>query len=430
MPRSKATTTNDIENFLRQVITELQPDSPNNTRGRPRILPALALWSGLLVCITKGMTTQLELWRLLSVKGLWDFPLFNITDQAVYNRLSQAASSTIQTVFEQVTMLLSLRLNDLSSLTSNQSPIFATFTSGVFSLDGMTLDRILKRLPSLRSEQGTVLGGKLSAIFDVQKQLWRSIQYHSNAQQNDKLEVREVIQGLPVGSLLLFDLGFFSFSWFDHLTTLQYWFVTRLRQKTSFDVIETLYDHYGVKDRIVFLGTYRADRAAHAVRLVEVFHEGVSRCYITNVLNPKVLSVLQILELYARRWDIEMMFNLVKTHLKLHFLMSSKANVMLHQVFAVFTIAQVILGLRSELAVRAKVDVFEVSLSLFVRWVIRIAADGVDPIEVLVERGRLGGIIRPSSRNTIVVPEIVEELYRDLSSNLILERKARYAGKT
>ena len=111
-----------------------------------------------------------------------------------------------------VTMLLNLRLAATLHSQSCLAHPLAAFASGVFSLDGMTLDRLSKRLPSLRAETGTVLGGKLSAIFDVRAQLWRSIQYHSDAQQNDKLEVRNVIQGLPVGSLLLFDLGFFAFS--------------------------------------------------------------------------------------------------------------------------------------------------------------------------------------------------------------------------
>ncbi len=202
-----------------------------------------------------------------------------------------------------------------------------------------------------------------------------------------------------------------------------------MREKTSVTELEVLYDHAGVKDSIVFLGAYRADRAGHAVRLVEVFYKGAMRRYLTNVLDPRVLSVREVLELYARRWDIEMMFDLVKTNLKLHFLMSSKTNVMLHQVFAVFTVAQVILGLRSELAVRAKCDVFEVSLSLFVRWVLELARDGVDPIGVLVERGRLGGIIRRSSRGQIRIPEMDESLIRERSSHLVLTRKARFAGK-
>jgi IS4 transposase len=418
---------NDIENFLRETITALEPEPMSKKAGRPRILPALALWAGLLTCITQGINSQRGIWQLLSVKGLWHFPRFTLSDQAIYKRLDQAPRTTIQSIFEQITMILNLRLKDIDQTQHFRQ--LAAFASGVFSIDGMTLDKISKRLPSLQTEIGTVLGGKLSAIFDVNRQLWRSITFHEDSLQNDKLEVREVIKGLPVGSLLLFDLGFFAFSWFDYLHDSGYWFVSRFREKTSYTVIQTLFDQNGVADSIIWLGAYRADKAAHALRLVEVLHKGVSRRYLTNVLDPKVLSVVQVLQLYGRRWDIEMMFNLVKTYLGLHFLMSSKVNVMLHQVFAVFSVAQVILGLRSELALRAKVDVFEVSLSLFVRWVVRLAADGDDPIAILVERGRFAGIIRPSSRVKFELPLLDDSLYDVLKTNTILIRVPRYARK-
>ncbi len=230
MPDQRQALTNTIEDFLREVITDLQPQPPTLKAGRPVILPALALWAGLLVSVTRGITRQAELWRLLTIKGLWDFPQYQISDQAVYKRLGQAASTTFQAIFEQVTMLLNLRMaafnnprlavHTANPIKAASRPPLAAFANGVFSLDGMTLDRVSKRLPSLRATPGTVLGGKLSAIFDVRTQLWRSIQHHKDAQQNDKLEVREVIRDLPTGSVLLFDLGFFAFSWFDHLSDL------------------------------------------------------------------------------------------------------------------------------------------------------------------------------------------------------------------
>ena len=44
-----------------------------------------------------------------------------------------------------------------------------------------------------------------------------------------------------------------------------------------------------------------------------------------------------------------------------------------------FTIAQVLLGLRTDLAHRAQCDVLEVSLDLMIRWMPRLAQDGQDP---------------------------------------------------
>jgi hypothetical protein len=420
-PNQPEPITQQLEDFLKTVITDLNPE-PTHTRGKPRTLPALALWAGMLVCVARGFTAQLELWRLLSSKGLWDFPRFALSDDAVYKRLKNASQDTMKTVFEHVTMLLALRFS---------SPVqpLAAFATGVFALDEMTLDQIKKRLPSLRGKIQTVLPGTITALFDVRSQLWRRLEFHESTVQNEKVAARSMLEFIPKGSLVLADLGYFAFAWFDHLTDQGFHWVSRLRAKTSFEVIHTLYESNGVLDAIIWLGKHRADQAAHAVRLVVFTKNKTTWRYVTNVLDPRVLSVREISVLYARRWDIEMMFNLVKTHLNLHVLWSSHVNVVLHQVFAVFTVAQVILGLRSEIAVRAQADVFDVSLDLMIRWLPRFAEGGEDPVLVLVERGRAAKIIRASSRFRWEVPEVPLSRVVWLPEGVVLTRVARYAGK-
>jgi hypothetical protein len=413
--------TNQLEDILRTVITDLNPE-PAHLRGKPRTLPALALWAGLLVCVARGFTAQLELWRLLTSQGLWDFPRFTLSDDAVYKRLKNASQDTMKTVFEHVTMLLCLRF-------THPVQALAPFASGVFALDEMTLDRLKKCLPSLRGTAETILPGVITALFDVRSQLWHHIEFHESTVQNEKVAARTMLESIPAGSLILADLGYFAFKWFDDLTDQGFHWVSRLRAKTSYELIHTLYEANGVLDAIIWLGAHRSDRAAHAVRLVVFTKNTTTWRYVTNVLDPRVLSIRDISVLYARRWDIEMMFNLVKTHLKLHVLWSSQINVVLHQVFAVFTVAQVMLGLRSEIAVRAKADVFDVSLELMIRWLPRFAQGGEDPVGIIVERGRAAKIIRPAGRLRWALPEVGLDRISWLPDGVVLTRVARYAGK-
>jgi hypothetical protein len=433
--------TDAIEGFLKPVIAQLQMDEldDSSTHGRPRILPALALWAGLLVCVARGFSAQLELWRLLTAQGLWDFPRFSLSDDAIYKRLKQASAQTFETLFEQITQVLRMQQGlqqGLQQAPQSAPVVLAAFAQGVYALDEMTLDAVTKRLPSLRERAGSVLPGKLSTVFDVRAQLWQQVVFQEDATQNEKVAARALLAHVPVGSLLLADLGYFSFAWFDDLTDQGYFWISRLRAKTSYTLLHTLYEdvedaHEGtaVRDAIVWLGAHRADRAAHAVRLIQISRAGQTWSYLTNVLDPQRLSVCQVGQLYARRWDIEMMFNLVKTHLKLHMLWSSHTTVVLHQVFAVFTIAQIILGLRTDIAQRAQADVFEVSLDLMIRWLPRFARAGLDPIQTLVERGRQARIIRPASRTRLALPDIPLHLYRSPPDTLPLSRTPRYAGK-
>ncbi len=131
-----------------------------------------------------------------------------------------------------------------------------------------------------------------------------------------------MLKKIEKGALILADLGYFGFEWFDDLTKGGYHWVSRLREKTSYTVLHRYYDKDGVFDGLIFLGAYRADRAAHAVRLVQ-FQVGKRRFeYITNVLDPQKLPMHEIARLYMRRWDIELGFKLVKRYLGLHLLWS------------------------------------------------------------------------------------------------------------
>ena len=415
---------NAIEAVVREAIEGMEFD-PGKRLGRPTVLPTLALWAGMLVCVARGFSSQLDLWRLLTRHGLWDYERVSLSDEGIYKRLKRSASDSMERVFRAVTQLILQRRAGQAI----DGETLAPFAAGVYALDETTLDVVSKRLPSLRQIAGSVLPGKVAALFDLRSQMWHHVQFRSEVKQNEKVAARDMVEVVPAGSLIMADMGYFAFAWFDYLTEAGHYWISRLRAKTSYTVKHTLYKRDGVLDAIVWLGAYRADRAGHAVRLVSFSRNGKTWAYITNVLDPRQLSIIQIAQLYARRWDIEMMFDMVKTKLNLHLLWSSHAHVVAHQLFAVFTIAQVILGIRSDIARQAHADPFEVSLELLIRWMPRIAHDGHDPVQFLVEHGRAMLIIRPSTRTIIVAPDPPLSDYSPLPADETLIRKERYAGK-
>jgi hypothetical protein len=264
-------------------------------------------------------------------------------------------------------------------------------------------------LPSLRkipNGDTRLLPGRLAGLFDLRRQLWRHVEFIDDAQQNEKISARQMVQDLPAGSLLLADMGYFGFAWFDWLTDQQYYWISRLRAQTSYTVHHVFYEQGDVFDGIVWLGAYRANRAAHAVRLVQFCVGTTTYRYLTNVLDPVLLPISMIARLYARRWDIELAFNLVKRHLKLHLWWSAKTVVSQQQIWAVLIISQILQALRLEIAGRAQVDPYEVSMALLIQYLPDVARSGQDPIQVFVERGRDARIIRPSTRTVVQAPDI------------------------
>jgi hypothetical protein len=182
-------------------------------------------------------------------------------------------------------------------------------------------------------------------------------------------------------------------------------------------------DHTGLLDAIVWLGKYRADRAAHAVRLVCFSFNGTPYRYLTNVLSPTHLSLHDLAQLYARRWDIELAFKLLKCELGLHIWWGARPELVLIQLWLALILAQL------HVAMQAAVDPFDVSMHVLVELLETSPAEPTPIIDRLVQDGRALGLIRPSSRLTVVVPEIEPHMLCPPPDLKDLRRHARYAQR-
>jgi hypothetical protein len=418
---------NALEAMVGDLVAALTPaDAAAPGRGRPRVLPALALWSGLVVCVLRGFSRQRALWRLLPSQGLWHFPRFALSDEAIYRRLAAGGTAALERLFADLSAVLADRLAPVADRT------LAPFATDVVALDETTLDPVARKLPALRDVakgDRCLLPGKLAAVFDLRRQQFRHVEHVAAPSQNEKAAARDLLTWLAAGSLVLADLGSFGFRWFDDLTDRGFWWVSKLRGKTSYEVLHTFYDHGETFDGIVWLGKYRADRAKHAVRLVQFRHGATLYRYLTNVHDPLLLPMVDIARLYARRWDVEMAFNPIKTDVGLHLLWSAKTDVVLQQVWAVLIIAQLLQALRLTIAAEAGVDPFEVSMPLLVQYLPQYAARGLDPVAAFVADGVALGFIRPSRRTRTLAPRIADDHLVPLPPDLALVRTPRYAER-
>jgi hypothetical protein len=424
----------EVEAFLQDAVQQLAPDLGHRQSGggRPRVLPALALWAGLVVCVLRGFGHQRDLWRLLADRGLWSYPRFPLSDQAIYKRLESGSPtdpdwhSPLERLFAQLTTLLAARL------TPFQPQTLASFATDVLALDETTLDQVARSLPTLRpvpAGDARLLPGKLTGLFDLRRQQWRQVAYQAHPHQNEKVACWDILAHLPAGCLLLADLGYFAFAWFDALSDHGCFWRSRLRAKTSFTVLHAYFDDGRTFDGLVWLGAYRADKAAHAVRLVRSPVGHSRRSDRTSVLDPAALPLAEVARRSARRWDIELAFQTVKRELGLHLLWSATPRGILHPVWAVLCIAQILQALQGEIAARAGVDVFDVSLPLLIRSLPRSAQAGIDPIAGFLAHGRALGFSRPSSRTVIRAPRIPPAKLVPRPPDLVLTRLPRYAER-
>ena len=369
-------------------------------RGRPATLSALHLCLGIVLCGLRGFGAQLRLWRLLCMEPVGPFLPVQVVDQAVYNRLERAAG-VMQQFFGQVSGWMRQQVAPWEDRS------LAPFARQVLALDESTLDVVGRWLPELRgrlSGDPQLLAGRISALFDVRLQQWVRVDLLADATANCKQHARDLIAELEAGVLLLFDRGYLSFPWFDELSERGLWWISRYANQASMQVRHVLYQGDGVLDAIVYLGVYRADRAKYPVRLVQFYSQGHLHRYLTNVLDPYQLPLAEVARLYARRWDIELAFGVLKEHLQVGQLWSAKWPVIQVQIWCALVLAQVFHGLQVQLAAPTGVDPFEVSIDLLVEVVPQLLQRGIAPLPYLGRVGREIGVIRPSTRLKPQVP--------------------------
>jgi len=293
---------------------------------------------------------------------------FYVADSSFYERLESIPHTVFLQLFRETTRALA----KVTTCKRRVIAKLAGFANGVYAIDDTTLDKLMRKTKWLKEyPKGAMetLGGRLGCALDLVTGRIADILYDPDSKANEKNHARPLIDRLPAGSLYLFDLGYFSFPFFDYFTERYCYFVSRLRAKTSFNVVQVLAEGPHYRDRIIYLGKYRADRAMHPVRLVELLIKGKWYSYVTNVCNPTVLPGTAVWALYGQRWKIEMAFAAIKRGLGMAFLRATHKNGILIQIWSTLTVYQVLQDLRLQIAQRHGWEDDDVSWTSLTRWI-------------------------------------------------------------
>jgi hypothetical protein len=415
-----------LESFLEQALEQQESTTPTKRRrGQPPKLLNLHLAMAILITYLHGWQAQREVWRRI-VRGFGPYAGLILSDQAVYNRLSEQGNQVMFALFTQISGFLRTRLAPYQ-----QGSLASSFCE-VLAMDESQLDQVCRWLWEVRGlprgDEG-LLPGRLAGLFDVRLQQWKRLDVLEQALTNSRVHAPNLLSSVRTGALLLFDRGYYGFEWFDRLTREGYFWISRIVNKGSYRIEHILVQKDGYFEALVYLGAYRADQAAFLVRLVTFRSRGRWYRYLSNVLDPHRLTGTEIAQLYARRWDIELAFRLLKDHLHLNVLWSAKWEVIVVQIWASAILAQGLHALQVLLAAEAGVEVFDVSLALLLKEVPSLLACRADPIATLNVYGVHLGIIRPSTRLHVQVPPVCWQDYCWPPLSLPLWRPPRYAHK-
>jgi hypothetical protein len=327
-----------------------QADAYRRLGLRDRVLALPAMTAIVLTIIWRHVPSVSEVVRLLEREGILWTPAVRVSQQALSLRLRSLPASLFAGMWTSLAPTLQARA---AARTRPLPPVMTQLQSAyprIWALDSSTLEVLFKKVGLVRPEPGTVLGGTMEAVLDLATKLPVHLWLEAAATGNDWRFLDRVKTVLTPGTLLVMDAGYWAFTWFDYLTDHGCGFVIRARIVRAETVVTTLRDSPSVRDRIVRLGRYRSHPCRHPVRVVEIKVGTTWRSYLTNVLDPTVLSVADVVDLYDRRWTIEEAFAVTKRLLGLSYLWTGAANGIALQVWASWLLYAVVVDLADAIA--------------------------------------------------------------------------------
>jgi hypothetical protein len=326
-------------------------------------------------------------------------------------------------LFERVLYRVLARLPDRQlartrPLPSTLAAIHARFAA-CYAVDGTTLEALFRKLQTLREQPEPPLAGHLGVAVDLITHLPAKLWWADDPATNDKALAPAMVDWLARDSLVVFDLGYFAFWLFDALSAASVWFVTRMREKASYRVQRVLVNRTHVRDQLIELGLYKGNgQCQHLMRLIEVFVNGRWQRYLTNVLDPQRLSVVEVVALYDARWSIETTFLLIKRLLDLAYLWVGSLNGVKVQVFATFLFYAILIDLCDDVAEQLGLALEQISVEMVYRglyhYVTAVAQQlysGDAPRYLAREAQGLGIIKRQRPRDG---PSVTEQIRRAL----------------
>lgn len=285
----------------------------------------------VLSLVYRRLPSLSEAVRLLELEGLLWTQRLKVSKQALSKRLSSLPPELFHQIFSST--MAAIAKSNPSRAVPNQWASSAEKFTVWWIADGSTLEILKKRLKE-DEPGGEKLGGKMMMVVEAFHHTPVAVEYTQESRASDQSWMENLLEKLPVGGLLIFDLGFFSFKWFDNFSEERKYFVTRLRSKTAYKARRVLSQGSHYRDKIIKMGLYRSNPCHHEVRLVEVLWGKTWYRYLTNVLEPEKLSAQQVCELYRTRWRIEEAFLLTKRLLGLSYLWVGGKNGAEIQVYA------------------------------------------------------------------------------------------------
>lgn len=139
---------------------------------------------------------------------------------------------------------------------------------------------------------------------------------------------------LPAGSMLVFDRGYCDYAWFAELDNNGVHFVTRLKEKAAYEVLETqtAKGKNVLSDENIVFHQQATAKNESFFRVVQYWDETTQRQF-QFLTNHHELPAETIAAIYKERWQVELFFKALKQNLRIKSLVGTSANALKTQIW-------------------------------------------------------------------------------------------------
>jgi hypothetical protein len=284
------------------------------------------------------------------------FPPVDATPEAFFQKIQNVRPVFFQNVFRAYTERLKPQV---APAFETELPIDSKVFPNVFAVDGSRLDKVGRLLKVARKTTKAILPGSMEAVYDLRRGLLHELHFDPDGCVAEISMFEKILPYIPRGALLVDDRYYAKPVIWQQVGAAGLSMVSRYNKTVKKRRIEVLAStrtsRLCVDDWLVDMGGSQAGTSPVRLRWVHLWNRQFEIILITNVLDPALLSPVQLLALYRRRWSVERMYLAMKDVLELNHLYNCSPAAVGQQVYATAILYNTLRASQSRIAAAAAI---------------------------------------------------------------------------
>jgi hypothetical protein len=348
--------------YLDPVWTHLTEEACHEvfeaTRDRERqrkwtLSTLMRVWMGLLQNPTLSQTEAIE----ICAGGKHAlFPKVEASSESFFMRIASLRPTFFRNLFLRFTIAIQceLALNFASDLSVDVKAF-----PEIYVIDGSRLAKVGRVLKVARNTTKAIIPGSMEALYDLRRGVLRDLWFDPDGARSEMAMLDQVLGSVQEGALLINDRYYPKPVIWRKMADKKLWMVSRYNATVKKRKLKSLRkvrnSKVTIDDWLVEMGGSQYNEEPVTLRWVHVRNGDFDLILITNVVDPKLLSVEQLLELYGYRWSVERMYLHLKEVLALNRLFNASPSAVGQQTYATAILYNALRLAQSKIALKLKI---------------------------------------------------------------------------